>query len=831
MNSGRKKRSVKGIVIAAAAVAVCMAASLLAGAVWNENDAVQVNPASIESSTLIVGTHLIHISAATNTLYELALDLAGESGQERVYYKSELAGGAWFDITTAATLEDITTGGVAVSDEEIGKLLLTHHTKSDGITYDLRTGAAVNIFDIRSPYDLESMEELFPLKTQYDLTREMQGDSDFGKRKIALISTFFQTNVKNAATEESDRALAALQRYYAVLSENDGGAAEMDAVQSVMDAVDAARRAEVLQIVDGALQELAKTLQTVADTAGDKENEGSKGSGADPDLQTAVNDSISGVSDAQLLAAGKMLSEGVTVLSGARYDASRRLIDAANADNHADCDGAVADILALDQIQGGTVSNQKREARLLEESLIPAASALFTGKLAAGENAEYRAAVSQNAAEALKSSVVKRAGSALGILRSELEFFIDALTQRMETQDAMDYVRSRLESARGYGASVPADAFEVIAGGEIDAHIDFLTRLARRLELKLGGNDADKLLAQKAALQKELMSALDKNDLAGAKTLEGRIADLDDQLVALPGGDGQSGRLANDLLSQAKDAADRGNSEDLMQGINALGDLLSTNFAAVFPVLEELHGDLVKKCDLEGKDFQDAIDAIEELLLNNKDAYDAALRGGLTAEEAEGIITDFLNGSGAGSFFGDGLLSGADGDLSGLSAYEKDLIPILALNMYRDETGDLTLDGLLRARAQRQYDLRNPYVYGAIQTSSVEYLPASTVAYVQKMRYVWNRNLSEATLARGGTYYFYTVYSSEVLTGKGKDGVGYMTAPALYQGGVHLPEDYAFETFGLWAEYLPGAKLGAAVNETLNGHAVELFTRFLQAAM
>ena len=46
----------------------------------------------------------------------------------------------------------------------IEELFMTHHTKSDGVTYDLTNKKAVGIFDINDPYDLSEMEELNPIK-------------------------------------------------------------------------------------------------------------------------------------------------------------------------------------------------------------------------------------------------------------------------------------------------------------------------------------------------------------------------------------------------------------------------------------------------------------------------------------------------------------------------------------------------------------------------------------------------------------------------------------------------------------------------------------------
>ena len=116
---------------------------LISNALFDSSRAVRINPEEIENSTLIIGTHLIYLHAMNDQLYEIAKQSASDSGQDRVYYKSEMAGGLWYDITDAESLKDITTDGVIVSNDDIRSLYFTHHTKSDRITYDLQTNSSV----------------------------------------------------------------------------------------------------------------------------------------------------------------------------------------------------------------------------------------------------------------------------------------------------------------------------------------------------------------------------------------------------------------------------------------------------------------------------------------------------------------------------------------------------------------------------------------------------------------------------------------------------------------------------------------------------------------
>ncbi|MEG0764200.1 MAG: hypothetical protein RR424_10300, partial [Oscillospiraceae bacterium] len=85
-----------------------------------------IKPSEVPAGTLLIGTHLIYLPMLYDRIYEMALESATESGQTGVYYKSELAGGTWFEIVTATSVADITTTGAAVADSVIASLKCTH---------------------------------------------------------------------------------------------------------------------------------------------------------------------------------------------------------------------------------------------------------------------------------------------------------------------------------------------------------------------------------------------------------------------------------------------------------------------------------------------------------------------------------------------------------------------------------------------------------------------------------------------------------------------------------------------------------------------------------
>lgn len=50
----------------------------------------------------------------------------------------------------------------------IEALFVRYHTKSDGITYDLKNGTSICMYDTVAPYDLANLPELDALKTQME---------------------------------------------------------------------------------------------------------------------------------------------------------------------------------------------------------------------------------------------------------------------------------------------------------------------------------------------------------------------------------------------------------------------------------------------------------------------------------------------------------------------------------------------------------------------------------------------------------------------------------------------------------------------------------------
>lgn len=846
-----------------------LAAGLIyARAFWDDSAAVHIRAKDIENSTLAIGTHLVHLSALNDSIYEVAQTSAEESGQNRIYYKSELGGDVWFDITAATSLADITTEGAAVNDEEIEELFFTHHTKSDQVTYDLRTGEAVNIFDIKDPYDLESLEELRPLKTYHDQIIELDDENEVTRRIEQVWKTDVSTpppdvDVEGLQSKETyDGQLAGLQSTLQAMSAGGATAEETGKVNLVMEAVDAGRRYLVFANLEVALEEYLDELseKDSDDEKGDDEEK------TDLELVSAITESLNNVRSAMITCAGNLLSEGVSVMSSAVYKYSLELINGSGGD-------AVRNLLLLDNIQNDVISDRAAELRLLENELIPKATQEYLNALGQGESPDYMMAKSRGDGEALLNRFRSEYDGLLSSQQGELEFLLDAKCKRIDNQSAMEFMKERQELAvSSLIAAVRNDDFSDIAFDSVNEHIVFAADRMRDFELSLGGNEMDQLMEEKAGLQTERLSALDKNDLVTAQTLEkeieeieekiraiedeysAQIAALQERIAGLPDGspekasaeadlknlqsslsDGSLGSMIAQMKDNALDAIKEGSSREAEADVNALAGMLSASPTLALPALQEVYHAL----RLNGGD--DAlIKTVEQAILESP----AALYDELSAKQIRKIVEDYFaengaetSGSGSGNGTQGGSTIGTDGinqllGVGGISFRNARFTAaaIIALNLYYEETGNPAAQQVMASLAQEQVSLGNPMVYERINDPFGEFLPLTSVQVLTGRRFVWNKNESQGVLAQGADYYGFTVYSALVLRDRDGERTEQMLRPAKYQNGLHAPEEYIYDQFGIQTVYLREMTLGCACDDEMLNTAEGLLTQLLSAS-
>ena len=273
------------VALVSSLLAVVIGDRITSKAVFDESKAVTYqeysSKATVENSVLFIGTYIVHKDALNDQLYTKAQDSASQSGQNEIYYKSELSDGQWFEIGDIDNgVKGISSQGKPVTIETINPLFVTYYVGSDGITKDAKTLAAVNPFDIPDPYDLTKLPELEPIWTQYTYSSstenisqaqflENRGSKDSGNLRsdvyyYQLLSTFFSLDLRDSETNKYDEQLRRLNDSYIALKAA-GNDDEADLVYSLMEKVDANRRALImsrLAEIDGNLLNTLYTLST-----------------------------------------------------------------------------------------------------------------------------------------------------------------------------------------------------------------------------------------------------------------------------------------------------------------------------------------------------------------------------------------------------------------------------------------------------------------------------------------------------------------------------------------------------------------------------------------
>lgn len=269
---------------------------------------------TVEDSVLFIGTYIIHKDALNDQLYEKASTSASDSGQNDIYYKSELSDGKWFltgDIDNG--VRGISFEGTPVANDTINPLYVTYYVGSDGIMKDAKTMAGVNPFDVPDPYNLSSLAELEPIRNQYTKSSSATSISqeDFLKTRNSvnqqtvrsdvyyyqLLSTFFSLNLRDAETDKCDEQLKQLNDAYISLKAS-GNEDEAQLVYELMESVDAKRRALIFERLNENEENLLNTLYTLSTGSyytpyGDfKDSSSESNSSNQPDYTVKLEDSL-----------------------------------------------------------------------------------------------------------------------------------------------------------------------------------------------------------------------------------------------------------------------------------------------------------------------------------------------------------------------------------------------------------------------------------------------------------------------------------------------------------------------------------------------------------
>ncbi len=852
MTKGRNKKKI-GLLTAVAAAAVvllvCCVPAIRARAVFDEDSAVRFRTFrqsnTIEDSVLFIGTHLIHMQGLTDELYEVAVETASDADQHNIYYKSELADGAWFDITDAGGLSDISAEGTPVDESELDDLWVTCYTGKNGITKDAKSGDTVCIFDAPSPYDLLNLKELESIRQVSDGKYNERGDG-IARYYYDMLHEFFNTDVKNDATQQCDETLKKLQKCYESYS-----IADMDeqaqVVMSLMESVDAMRRTEVFYRLCEQEDSLLDWMLAV--TMGERydhpEDYGSAEFISDETLIEAVSTALQQCKESYTTYQTKQLDEGKTALRKYIYEQSMLFLarcESSDGDltDDAEADGIIAKIRYAMNIEKDVVGNAEQELALIEDQFLSETEKAYEKLLKAGVSESYQTAKSSDKGLSMLTSILRADQTTLEAVREDMQFMIGAARLRMSSADALEYIYARMSRAEELRAGIRDDDFKGYANESVSAHIEWLNDQAQQI---INGDAS--LMSTLAQLQAKLQDYLDKQQEA-----------LDNNNLELAA---QYGALADDMSSQIADErarlnavlnSDTATAKEKAEAQVALGNssLLDTidgmkkdamtaiNTGDVTGLSETLNALAVLGAEDALKELQDALGAStlsddkkkslgKELETAKEKSKDSSLHD-MANSGADGSATGGTAGTYTASELENMIAQTFGGSFASLSTGQQSAAAA-ALEWLYEKNGNANAKTLAQQYAQISSRAGNPFVYTQLlDVRDTKYAPLAVLAQASGYRYVYSDSKQEATLTAHGATLSFRVGSNKVTKTDGTV-LEIKNYKVEYQNNLpYVDQDTAETYFSCSLVYVTDTDYGICLDDETEGLAQELYQVF-----
>ena len=787
-------------------------------ALINDDDTVHVKDEQIGVSSLIVGTHIMYLGAVTDELYATAAESAKKVGMYEVYYKSELADGSWYEISGAEGLADISTSGKTVTADVIENLNLQYYTKEDGITYDLRTGGAVNVFDIDNPYDLGSNSDMEDIKTQYDMLSGKEEKTKSDEYYIELIDDFFSEELDNSETKELDDKLDSLWRIYQNADDD-----MREQLMSVMGELDDKRRSIVgNQLLSGMLDELLDKVGLSASS----DNELVMNN----QLYEAVGNAINEVAQTTAECESNLPS-GDSGFTQVQEELKEKLIAAAQSGNADECKNICSDIKALNNIQSGISGDSAAELEILNE-LVDKQYGICTDMLEQGAGAEYDN-IKQTSSDTVARKYLNARKNELDKSLTELADMLDKAAGRMGRDSAKEYLDKAISDIEGLGSQIKSDDFEKYA-------IASLNKCAGLIEDKYksvaasGSNRMDSLLADREQNIINRLDALDKNDYEQALLYENRIEHLDEEIAAYEKELNAIIESPNSTAAQKQNAMAQLNSQGLVANINSIAEETVENIQ---------NGDL--STVLENIDVLSAFsDSNPSTLLNAlTDIYsgleEAEFNMTLSQEQKDVIeqakdkIADSVS-SNAKAFVGNSItvdsVYAAIEEITGMSFDSLDdkmkIVVIVAVNSYAKTIDSEILYTISSAMASKAFGSNSDYIYKQLKDGASDYVSSEAISRVMGYRYIYSDTNKNVILQKGIDYYSFTAFDKRVSE---RDGyVDEMTVPAKLQGTVYIPNDYATEHFRCYVFTIERSDYSVVIKPDMENEIIDFTSAFIK---
>lgn len=789
--------------------------SIIARAVFDgDTEAVHILPEEIENSTLIIGTHLIHISALTEELYDIAMETAKDSGQTELYYKSELADGTWYMISDASELADITSAEKSVQNSVISSLYVRYHTKSDGITYDLLNNTSICIFDITDPYELSELAEMDALKTQLDSLNQKKNKSKTDEKNLLNIQELIEKGSElKEKNQETDDMLASLNTLY----EKHVKEPEAETIRAAMKQVDSSRRAAVLtELSDVLLPNLLNQVQL-------SEGEDTDGLYVDYDLTAAIGTALEEINSSLTEYESEALNKGSHALSEANYNFIQELSEAAKEGNEEEALALAGSIADIQHIESGITVYPDRESRLITEELLPLLDEKMKSctdnesfqKVFSEGNFLAKSAVSKMSPEAAEEFLEQRI--------SQINTMVEELKERVSEEGGGEHGEGMIDE----------ELYALIQEMAEDSKNIMRTAMT---DLSLPDtNEMSALLEKKKEYQTERLAALDENNLELAGQLSGELADLEEEINTLEkslteilnsdtAGEAEKSRARAALQSglsaaqiesargEVLDNLDEGEYDFVLDALDRMNVLAKDSPLQALNALKDIYKSAAARLYLEdtGSDDSQKLNNI----LNKVEEMTAEIAP-FTSQEAD---SDTLTG----------IMEAVLGQELSQCSEKEQAAAVAALGQYAQETESSEAENLAAGLAADLYGTENSYLYLKLKNEIEEFISLDTFAACSSVyRYIYHDGNKTGILQRRTDFYEFTAFSSTVRLANHK--TDEMNISAGYQSSIYISSEYMEETFGASSQYISNTEYAVLVLPDMENLIAEFLEALAQA--
>ena len=839
---------------------------------------------TIEDSTLFYGTWLISLSAMTDELYQKAEESASETNQTEMYYKSELAGGSWFDVTDGEGLSDIMGTGTVIDESELADLYVQYHVTADGTVTDVMNEAEINPFDIPDPYNLSKLPELQSLWIQYTNSETADGISEedylenknsenSGNQRVdvynyQILTSFFSLDLRDSETDELDADLARLWACHKSLK-GSGQDEEAEILYSLMKKVDSKRRAIVMDKLAGMETNALGVLTSLANgkyytTFGDFGDPGSSDNSTEvPDFLRDLEESVDHSFEED--------DDGSNEWWGALQE---------EYDDHADDDDDEkpshvfqTDSSLLDAIADGSSACQKSlntynaDALTDDDSVLGHANYEYSSRVIEEASADGAAGPINYLRDVMniQEGTVKNKDSELTLIDRSFLNLAESKYEEEVTSGEGDEYMTLLSQGVGDAAAESALNTQFDNTERRRSELEFLidaykqresaanayTYVEGAIEWSEGlypGIPQDEFSAKATgSVDSHIKWLKDLKDSikAGDESLKDDLDKLKDKKEDLQK-QRDSALDDNDLAKAAQldksiEAVDQDIADEEARSGNSDTDSLKDNILsdALDQLAKDPDADISGAANaLAGMGDKDAVDKLKdraedsgassEQLDNLDDAADKAAEGG---DEAGG------DGSGKDGSGKDGSGSGGSGDRTRMS--ESDLLDIIGKDLKDLNMKELAYTTAALSRFSQQgckaagtlagkcteigRETGNKYFYQKYKEKTPEYISLQTLGEVSEYRYYYDNSRKEATMTRGGTVYIFEANSDKVNMAGADSNLKYATGFSKYP---YISEDDADVLFKCEAEYVNDTSYAVCLTEELESKAEELLAEF-----